>query len=217
MSLTCPQLGDLAAELALGTISGAERAAALDHLAGCAPCRNLVDQLARAADSLLLLAPETEPPPGFESRVLSRMGVAASPVVSLASRRRRRALVVVAAAALVAGLSVGGAAVLDDDRAPSDVRTALASDIGGRWTCRAVVYGDDPTWLVVSLDRTDDLSATFSVEAVYAGRSTPVAVGALTIDRGHGTFAGPIELPADDIQSVRVLDAKGTVRYEMSF
>lgn len=217
MSLTCAQLEDLAAELALGTISGAERAAALDHLAGCAPCRNLVDQLARAADSLLLLAPETEPPPGFESRVLSRMRVAASPVISLASRRRRRALVGVAAVALVAGLSVGGAAVLDDDRRPSDVRTALASDVGGRWTCRAVVYGDDPTWLVVSLDRTDDLSATFSVEAVHTGRPTPVPVGALTIDQGHGTFARPIELPADDIQSVRVLDANGAVRYEVRF
>nr|MDQ3641745.1 hypothetical protein [Actinomycetota bacterium] len=89
MRLTCAQLEDVAAELALGTVAGAERAAALDHLAGCASCRNLVDQLARAADSLLLLAPEAEPPPGFESRVLSRI----APVARPRRGRRRRVLV----------------------------------------------------------------------------------------------------------------------------
>jgi len=76
VSLTCAELQELAAELALGTVSGAERAAAIEHLAGCAACRDLVDSLARVADSMLLLAPEVEPPPGFESKVLARMGVA---------------------------------------------------------------------------------------------------------------------------------------------
>ena len=213
MSLTCAQLEELAAELALGTVSGSERAAALDHLARCAACRDLVDQLARAADSLLLLAPDAEPPPGFESRVLARIAPAARPRAG----RRRRVMTGVAAAALVAALSGAGAAMLDDDRRPADIRTALASDDQGRWRCRAVVYGENPTWLVVSLDRTDDLSAAFSVEAVRAGSATPVPVGTLTIDKGHGSFARAIEVPADDLQTVRVLDAGGRLRYEMSF
>lgn len=218
MSLTCAQLEELAAELALGTVSGAERAVALDHLAACGACRNLVDQLARVADNLLLLAPVTEPPPGFESRVLSRMGVAPAPEPP-AAPLRRRLLVGVAATALVAGLSGVGAAWLagDDPRPVEEVRTALAVDDDGRWTCRAVIYGENPTWLVVSLDRTDDLSATFSVEALPSGRSEPVPVGTFTIDRGHGSFAEAVELPAEGIEKVRVLDSGGRVRYTMEF
>ena len=127
MSLTCAQLEDLAAELALGTVSGAERAVALDHLAGCAACRDLVDQLARVADNLLLLAPVAEPPPGFESKVLSQLGVAPAPAARVRPLRRR-VLVGVAAAALVAGLSGVGAAWLAEDgagRTVGEIRTAL--------------------------------------------------------------------------------------------
>ncbi|MDQ3898330.1 MAG: zf-HC2 domain-containing protein, partial [Actinomycetota bacterium] len=78
--MTCAELEELAAELALGTVSGAERAAALDHLAACASCRELVDQLGRVADGMLQLAPVVEPPPGFESKVLARMGVRQAPL-----------------------------------------------------------------------------------------------------------------------------------------
>ena len=215
--MRCAELQDLAAELALGTVSGAERAAALDHLAGCAGCRELVDQLARAADTMLLLAPVAEPPPGFESKVLARMGVA-----PVRARRGppplRRALVGVAAAALVAALSVAGAAwVTDDGGRPQEIRTALVSDDEGVWTCRALVYGDEPAWLVVSLDRTDGLDADFWVEAVHAGGEGPVPVGRFSIQDGHGSLAAAVELPADELEAVRVLDGGGRVRYEVTF
>ena len=220
MSLTCAQLEERAAELALGTVSGAERAVALDHLAACGSCRNLVDQLARVADDLLLLAPVAEPPPGFESKVLSQLGVAPEPAAPVSSVRRR-ILVGVAAAALVAGLSgVGAMWMADDDPRPvasGEIRTALSVDDEGRWRCRAVIYGENPTWLVVSLDRTDDLSATFSVETVHAGRETPVPVGTFAIERGHGSFAKAVDVPADGLERVRVLDAGGRVRYTMEF
>jgi hypothetical protein len=213
--MTCAELEELAAELALGTVSGAERAAALDHVAGCAACRDLVDQLARAADSMLLLAPPVEPPPGFESKVLSRMGVAPA-AGRLRAPRRRRALIGVAAVALVAALTGAGAARLADDGRPPEIRTALARDDQGRWTCRALVYGRNPTWLVVSLDRTDGLNAAFSVEAFHAGSSTPVPVGTFAIEHGHGSLTKAVGLAADDLQSIRVLDAGGRVRYEVT-
>ena len=223
MSLTCAQLEELAAELALGTVSGAERAAALDHLAGCGACRNLVDQLARVADNLLLLAPVAEPPPGFESKVLSQLGVAPAPAPRASTPIRRRLLVGVAAVALVAGLSGAGAAWLAADDpsavpvAAGEIRTALAVDDEGRWTCRAVVYGANPTWLVVSLDRSDDLSAVFSVEALHSGRPEPVPVGTFAIEKGHGSLAKAVELPAAGVETIRVLDAGGRIRYTMDF
>ena len=72
-TLTCDQLRTMAAEVALGIVSGADRADALDHMEHCVACRALVDELAQAGDSLLLLAPEAEPPMGFESRVAARL------------------------------------------------------------------------------------------------------------------------------------------------
>ena len=213
--MTCAELEELAAELALGTVAGAERAGALDHLAGCASCRELVDQLARVADNMLLLAPVIEPPPGFESKVLGRIGVA--PVQELRPRRRRRVLVGVAAVALVAAMAGAGVARLaeENDR-PVDIRSVLIADDEGQWTCRAMVYGDNPTWLVVSLDRVDGSNNSFTVEALHEGNPAPVPVGTLTLERGHGTLARPLE-PAGDLQSVRVLDRGGRVRYEMFF
>ena len=211
--MTCAELEYLAAELAVGSVSGAERAAALDHLAGCVACRDLVDQLSRVADSLLLLAPVAEPPPHFESEVLSRMGVPAGRRKWLSRSRR---LAVAAAVAAVASLSGAGAAWLaDGDGRPTELRTALVRDDQNRWTCRAVVYGQDPTWLVVSLDRVDGMSATFTVEALRSDGSSPVPVGTFALQNGHGTLASTVELPAEDLDSVRVLDAGGRVRYEV--
>ena len=225
-AMSCPELEALSAELALGTVSGAERASALTHMAGCRSCRNQVEQLARAADRLLLLAPAAEPPPGFESRVLSRISgwtpaqggltVARPPRAS-----RRRVLVGAVGIAVAAALSGAGATALLRDgggAAPAgEVRTALARDDGGRWTCRAVVYGESPTWLVVSLDRSDRLSASFSVEALQAGSPDVLPVGELTIRDGHGSLAAVIELPPDRVDAIRVLDAGGRVRYEVDF
>lgn len=214
--MNCTELEALAAELALGTVSGAERAGALDHLAGCAACRTLVEELAGVADRMLLLAPVIQPPPGFESKVLARMGVA--PARHARPPRYRRLLVGAAAVALVAGLSSAGAAWLADEaERPVEVRTALAADNEGRWRCRAVVYGEKPTWLVVSLDRMDGSSSSYSVEALHAGSSSPVPVGSFTLDQGHGTLARPLDLPAGDLESVRVLDSSGRVRYVMTF
>jgi hypothetical protein len=214
----------LAAELALGGVSGAERAAALAHLTGCDACRTLVDELARAADGLLLLAPAVEPPPGFESRVLAAIGTASQPVPLRSGRTRlwlAAAAVVVAAAVSGAGVAElrhrGGKPPATVASAPIGVRTALVRDDAGRWTCRAVVYGDDPTWLVVSLDRKDGLNAAFSVEAVRAGSADVVPVGTFTTTDGHGSLATTVSLQTQQFKAIRVLDQTGQVRYEVTF
>lgn len=215
--MTCAELEAVAAELALGTVSGAERAVALDHLAGCAACRQLVEDLSGAADAMLALAPVVEPPAGFESRVLARIGDA--PASGRRRMPRRRLMVGVAAAALVAALAGLGGALMagggGGDPAAPEIRTALVRDDQGRWTCRASVYGEGPTWLVVSLDRIDGSNSTFSVEAVVGGRPVPVPVGSFTLRDGHGTLAVATDLPVQDLRTVRVLDQRGNLRYEV--
>ena len=220
--VSCQDVEAAAAEAALGTLAGAERAAVLSHLSGCSRCRDLVDQLAPVADSLLLLAPPAEPPAGFESRVLNRIGSAArpEPAPSPAAwrRRPRRGLVAVAAVALVAAMAGASLALLTGPgRTQGDLRTALTRDHQGRWTCRAVAYGSKPTWLVVSLDRRDGASWAFSVEVHRKGEDAPVRAGELRLEHGHGSLTTQLDIPAPELHSVRVLDATGQVRYQMEF
>src|ERR1044072_6357916 len=96
-SRDCAEVRELIPELAMGVASGDDRARALKHLAGCAACRRELEDVTATVDELLLLAPEHEPPLGFDARVLSAMRPAAA-------RRRPRILLAVAAAAAVAVL-----------------------------------------------------------------------------------------------------------------
>ncbi|TDD64463.1 hypothetical protein E1262_28270 [Jiangella aurantiaca] len=135
----CGEVADALAEVATGAASGPDRARVLAHLADCPDCRRELDELTRVADEVLLVAPEHDPPAGFEGAVLARIaalsaqgpssGAAAPPpppdpgalplppaeggpdavVTPLRSRRWRRALPY-AAAAVIAGL--GGAGVV---------------------------------------------------------------------------------------------------------
>ena len=75
--MSCEHTRQLAAELALGIADGADRARALQHLGECAECRRAVEELSGVTDELLMLAPERQPPVGFESRVLARLQPAA--------------------------------------------------------------------------------------------------------------------------------------------
>src|ERR1700754_3357233 len=69
----CGEFADALAEVATGAASGPDRARVLAHLADCADCRRELDELTRVADEVLLVAPEHDPPAGFEGAVLARI------------------------------------------------------------------------------------------------------------------------------------------------
>jgi hypothetical protein len=73
--MSCAELADAAAELALGVLTGRERAEALAHLDHCEACREHVRQLTMTGEELLGLLPPREPPAGFETRVMERLGL----------------------------------------------------------------------------------------------------------------------------------------------
>src|ERR671917_2904500 len=98
----CREIRELAPELALGIVSGEERARALEHVAGCPQCRELLRGLSDVADGLLSLVPSHEPPVGFESRVNERL------FRHPRANRWRVAVAAAAAAAVVAGDGAGG-------------------------------------------------------------------------------------------------------------
>jgi hypothetical protein len=75
MDMNCAEMAEASAELALGVLTGRERADAVAHLSRCDGCREDVRQLMETGSGLLGLLPPVEPPPGFETRVLDRLGL----------------------------------------------------------------------------------------------------------------------------------------------
>ena len=61
--------GPRLAGLALG-LGGREEAALVVHIALCVTCAAQLEDLVAVANTLSLLAPEADPPSGFEGRVL---------------------------------------------------------------------------------------------------------------------------------------------------
>ena len=129
------------AEAALDLLDEPARSDALVHVAGCAECRAELDDLVRTADRLLAWAPEAEPPPGFEQRVLARIDRAARgaapdlplagslPTPPLATRplRARRWF---AAAAVGGALAVGAVLGVALANRGGDDRVAALATVG---------------------------------------------------------------------------------------
>lgn len=215
----CDDMEALGPELALGTLTGAERADAVGHLASCAGCQQRVSELARVVDSMLLLAPEDDPTPELEARVLARTVGDRVGLANGGRRISRRGVVLAGCLTAVASLVVGfGVALLidgDGNRSPA-VRTAVAVEDGGRSICRAVINGADPAWLFVSLDEPGEARADYIVELELA-RGGPVRVGRIELRDGHGVLAVTIELDDDEARAVRLVGADEELGYEASF
>jgi anti-sigma-K factor RskA len=209
--LACDEVRALAAELALGVLPGRERAAALAHIAGCAGCRDEVDSMAGVADALLLMAPEAEPPAGFESRVLARVAAARPPV---AARRRSWALMAVAAVvALVLGLAAGLVAGSDAGRRGGQSASAvMASNVAG-WegTVVAVPIAGHPaqTQLYVSATATRQYG-TYIIEVVDRDGGLHRFAGVDLTD-GKVVWSRTLSEPAANLTTIRMVTPDGTV------
>jgi hypothetical protein len=220
---TCLEVRELAPELALGLVSGADRAHALTHLASCTECRMLVEGLSRTADTLLLLAPEAEPPIGFESRAMSR---------ATGGRRRipRRWVAAVAAAAVLSSAITGIAMYAAGGQTRSlarqyervvtaiggkTLRAAVLRSIDGRVVGKVYAYQGKPSWLfLVVTDR--DGTGEYQIELdPITGES--IRLAKLRIQAGQGSWASTAAIDIDQLQSVRVIDQTGVAEYEANF
>ena len=216
--MSCERTRDLAAELALGLLVGEQRAQALRHLADCPDCRREVAQLTAVADELLMLAPEREPPAGFESRVLARL--APPPAVARPRRRLRRVVAPLAAAAAAAAVAV--AVVLqttsDDRRLADHYRATLAAGHGSSFAAARLhapgavpagvvyAYSGRTSWMFVVVYR-DHVGVPYRAELVTtSGRR--VALPAFRLDPRTGSGGEAIPIDLDAVASVRLIGPK---------
>jgi predicted anti-sigma-YlaC factor YlaD len=192
--MTCADVQLLAAEAALGLVSGADRAALLEHLDICEECRTLVHDLAGVADALVVASPPAEPSAGFEQRVLERLGAAPR-------RRRWPALVGAAAAALL--LVLAFAIGRNVGTASKDVREVAMRTPSGRMVGEAYLHDGSPPWVFAAVPGwKDDLTE-------YRLRIT-LADGTSTEATGIGSW-GTMVADAGQVRSVELVGADGRV------
>jgi hypothetical protein len=211
----CEHTRQLAPELALGIADGAERAAALRHLAGCPECRRAVRELSEVADELLLLAPEHEPPVGFESRVLARLKPPAAPRVRRRSRLLATFAPAAAAAALAAGIVLG--ATRDDARLADHYRATLAAAHGSYFEAARLhpsagvvyAYRGAPSWIFVYVDRAHRTRPYRAELTMMSGQTIPLP--SLRLDGATGSAGSVIPYDVHDVAAVRLIGRGGDV------
>jgi len=148
-SVNCESISGAFIEFALGTISGRRRSLVLEHLETCPHWQSRVGFTGAVTDALLLLAPEIEPPLGFESGLSRgflkdepRAGARAESSRYMARRRRP--------ARRVVGFGVGNC---DDSWFQPDPLRCV-STLTARLTSSGVVLGQvivtpgKPSWIV---------------------------------------------------------------------
>jgi hypothetical protein len=230
----CGAIQDDIVELALGSLAGKEREAALAHLETCARCSSEVEELSAAADELLHLAPEAEPPVGFEARVFERLGLSpasgratpAPPGRRIGRRRRARfpaarpawrpSPVVAAAAAVVLAAGLGGLAGYAVHGSTPGQRAERIDDLEsaplanqGRPMGTVLVYAGNPTWLFMYMDDPEGQGTLHCQVVLDDGR--PITLGAFWLSDGKGAWAASVGAPAGRIRQARVVDASGRV------
>jgi hypothetical protein len=220
----CDRFADVAAELALGVLTGRERAEAVPQLDRCDACREDVRELTFTSEELLGLLPAAAPPPGFDSRVMSHLG--------FAGRHRRPAhprLLLAAAAALVlaigcglTGWMLGGgpapapAQVSGPAMAlhPATLTTASHQNIGH------VFLGGDgylgsTGWVYVSVDTGGGNGMVVCQLLGRDGRVT--TIGSFELDGGYGYWGSPESMRGTTVAGARLLAADGHVLASATF
>ncbi|MGA5040618.1 hypothetical protein ACPCA8_26735 [Streptomyces capoamus] len=231
----CEQLREIGPELALGVLSGRERAEAVAHLDRCADCREYVRQLTQVGDRLVGLLPDREPPPGFETRVAR--GLARRAGVSEGQRRApgpsrpgphrgaRRARVRVAAVGATLAVAVGFAGwaigtaveeVVASPPATGQSEPVMVGDMtpagrGGQDVGEVYAHPGPPGWIFVSVALTG--SRHDGPVTCYLDRpdGTSLRAGDFTLRDGHGNWGVAVPGDLTRYSAARLVSSDGTV------
>jgi Putative zinc-finger len=212
-AMSCDQLVDAAPELALGVLAGEERAAALAHLDGCAPCQHVVSSLTGVTDRLVVaLTPSVEPPLGFEDRVLTPLVDDAIPRVT---RRRAHRPVALVATAVAACLAVVAVTIGAPRSASSSVVTSAMRASDGQVVGQLYLHEEPSAVLALSLPRWADRVASYGPPGTtYAVRITrtdgPDRILPVTMN-DRSSWAAALDFDPRTVATVALVDSTGYV------
>jgi len=236
----CAEFADVAAELALGVLTGRERARALAHLDWCEACRENVRQLTVTGEELVGLLPAIEPPAGFETRVMERLGLA-SPApapaparhLSLARRvgrklagwmgsagagRPRRLL---AAAAVAVAVIVAGLGGWDLHGATSTPLSSAAFVTASHQTVGKIYFYDSGSqWLYMSVNIGPGSGAAGNgtvVCQVEGPDGHVTTIGSFQLTGGYGYWGSPAPVTNGPLTGARLVTTTGAVLATATF
>lgn len=211
----CEETRALAAELALGIADGEDRARVLDHVADCAYCRREVESFSVVADELLVLAPEQEPPLGFELRVLRALEP------PRAKRGHKARWLALAAATVLVAVGITAGAMLigfrDERRLADHYRATLAQahgsyfgavrlhDAAGEPAGVVFTYRGSPSWLTITVASEHRGSVQGAELVDQSGERFPLASFRLV----DGVWGGPLPVGLDSAVAVHLVGEDG--------
>jgi hypothetical protein len=239
--MTCAELADVAAELALGVLTGRERAMALAHLDTCDACREEVRQLMETGEQLVELLPPVEPPAGFETRVLARLGLTAAPEPGKeppgarphmvlprpgagtvrrrpGGLRRTLAAAAMALAIVVAGLGgwrLGVGTAPAASSAPGALTSVALVSATRQSVGTVYLYSGPPRWLYMSVD-VEATSGPVTCQLIGADGKVRT-LGSFRLTDGYGDWGSPDPGNIGDVQGARLVAANGTVLATATF
>ena len=226
--MSCAEFHDSAAELALGVLTGRERAEALAHLDYCEACREHVRSLTVTSEKMLSLLPTAEPPAGFETRVMDRLGLTPPASQPLRHRGRRPAWghgfsprrVLAAAAVVVAllGAALGGWGLhaTATPAASSSLTTGklIATDDHSQ-VGRVFMYNGESRWMYMSVDLESGNDTVICQLVSADGHIT--TVGSFRLTDGYGSWGSPAWTGDGPPVGARLVTANGTVLAAATF
>jgi hypothetical protein len=205
-------LADVAAELALGALTGRERARAIAHLEKCRSCRAHVQRITLTGTQLLVLLPEHQPPAGFAGRVIRLLPYAGR------YREPRRAhdrfpavaATIIAAACAMAGFALRPAPMPDRETASSmALRSAPFTTARHQAIGTVFLQGGSQPWLFMAVD-TGAGDRTVVCE-LQERDGHLITIGSFQLANGHGYWGSPEPDQAANITSARLATADGTI------
>jgi Putative zinc-finger len=211
----CDAIRDELAELALGLLSGRRRSEVLGHVETCPTCTRELDQLSQVADALVHLAPEIEPPIGFEVRFAERLASEERAAPPTRARRIRRAAPVLAVAAAVVLLAFllgmfvapGGSTNPGPVTAGDTVSASLVSH--GHVTGEVTVSGGSPAWIFMTAELgTVPGWVTCNVTLTNGRVET---LGTFQFSGRYGAWGAPLKWGPDAVRSAQLVAPDGAV------
>jgi hypothetical protein len=182
----------------------------------------LLRELAALGDELVLVAPAHEPPAGFETRVLERLGARApgGPFARfLPMRKLRAAIAALAVAAVTAGamLATSGDERRDASRYRESLEavngeyfdTATLRARGGAVAGNVLAYQGSPSGMLVRVGH-PKRHATYTCELLTrSGRR--IRLGAFRLYGSSGTWSVAIAVRLREVAEVRVYEHEGSL------
>jgi len=212
----CEMVQDELAELALGILSGRNRSEVLSHVESCSLCGAELERLSVVADALLQLAPEVQPPLGFELRVAERLQAdRIQPEATTSPRQFGRVAFFATAAAIIAVLGFGLGAAITPGGGNSQGQSAAANLTTAKLTSHGHVLGDvmisagSPAWMFMTVDD-GSWPGTVTCAVTYAGGRVQT-VGVFRLSSGYGAWGAPLSSSAGQVRSARLVASNGTV------